>query len=121
MAETSINATEAKTSEGVTAEQSHKTEVKVDLSGMNASVDEKIKAVQTEMNAKMDAILGLLQTKAPAQTEKIDATKGVVKTESKKDEKLDNSLVVEIADSGKGFQIWRNYNKEDCKYKRLVR
>lgn len=51
-----------------------------------------------------------------------DKTKGEVGSEEKEEETTEEGLVIEKADTGKGFQIWRDYSKESTgKFKRLSR
>ena len=50
-----------------------------------------------------------------------DETKGVV-GDSEEEEESDENVVIEKADSGRGFQIYRDYSKDSSgKLKRLVR
>ncbi len=51
-----------------------------------------------------------------------DETKGTVGEEETEETQTEESLVIEKADTGKGFQIWRDYSKESAgKFKRLSR
>ncbi len=59
----------------------------------------------------------------PAEKEKSepeDETKGVV-GEPEEEETTEEGLVIEKADSGKGFQIYRDYTKSSERFDRLVR
>jgi len=109
-------------SEGVT-EQKHITEVKVDMSGMQAIAD--LKEQNNAMQKQMEILLGKLDAMkqvSPVVPEvKEDKTKGIVKEEVKTEKRIEDGIVVEKADSGKGFQIWRDYSKENCRFKRLAR
>ena len=101
------------------AEEKHTTEFKVDISGMTALI-EKQNAVIAEMSNKLDIMAKERQTPSIVPEVK-DKTVGIVKEEVKVEEKKDDGLVLEKADFGKGFQIWRNYNKYHDKLKRLSR
>ena len=119
--------------EGVTTENIQKIEVKADISGVNSIVKEEVgRAIESsekktnEMFEKIMKELELLK-QPPAKmeievkTEKKDSTKGIVTEEVKKVESK-GDIVFEMADTGKGFQIYRDYNKENSnKFKRLIR
>jgi len=112
--------------EGVTTEQKHTTEVKVDMSGMLTEMADVKKelAESKKSNAEIKEILTKLldQKQTPVVPEvKEDKTKGIVKEDKKVETKVEDGMVIEKADSGKGFQIWRDYSKENCKFKRLAR
>lgn len=82
-----------------------------------AELTEKIRA---EEKAKLMTEIEASKVIAPLQVSE-DKTKGEVS--SKKEEIIsDNSLIVEKADIGKGFQIWKDFSKDNtCKFKRLIR
>ncbi len=51
-----------------------------------------------------------------------DETKGTVGTETEEEESTEEGLVIEKADTGRGFQIYRDYDKDETgKFKRLSR
>ena len=54
------------------------------------------------------------------KTEPKDETKGSVGTNDEEDS-AEESLVVEKAETGKGFEIWRDYTKDTDRFKRLAR
>ena len=97
-----------------------KTEVNVDMS----AVTEAIKSLK-------DEIADLKKVKEQEQPsieepkkEPEDETKGEVAVEPEEEKETSESVVLEQAESGKGFAIWRDYSKEDpgiTKLKRLVR
>ena len=112
-----------------TIEEKVKTEVKLDIGLteiMKTLVDE-IKSVKVEL-AEMKKVKQEIAppAKAIAEEEKpkvIDETKGIINNKNVA-ESSDN-VVIERADMGKGFQIYRDYSKlqkdESCKLKRLIR
>lgn len=108
--------------DSVKTEEKHTTEVKVDMSGMQNAVITELKN-QNEALTKQIGILteavGKLQP--PVVEIKEVKTKGIVREEAKIDEVVKDGCVIEKADSGRGFQIYKNYDKETCKFKRLVR
>ena len=104
-------------------EMTKTTEIKVDMSGMqNAIITEQASQIKA-LSEKMDIMMKIVELQKQPQVMEIkeDKTKGIVKEEVKKEEIKADGIVIEKADSGKGFQIYRNYNKEDCKFKRLIR
>ena len=81
------------------------------------------KEVDLRVEAKMKE---LKENTPPEQLEKEkpiveDETKGVVADESDETEEIEESFVVEKADMGKGFQIYRDTNTLPDKFKRLRR
>jgi len=110
-------AEEIKTDEKTT----NTTEIKVDMSGMqNAIITEQAAQIKA-LSEKMDAMMKIVELQKQPPVVMEDKTKGIVKEEAKVEEKINDGIVVEKADFGKGFQIYRNYDKENCKFKRLVR
>ena len=120
MAEENKNLTEK--SEGVKEEKTQVTEIKVDMSGVLTTIDE-IKKSDIELKETLKQILEIVrQPPVKLETEKKDETKGIVKEMKKEEVKTDESLVLEKAETGKGFQMWRDYTKENSgKFKRLIR
>lgn len=55
------------------------------------------------------------------KSEPEDETKGVVGEPEKEEEATEEGLVIEKADTGKGFQIYRDYSKTAERFNRLVR
>ena len=94
----------------------HKTEINVDMS----AVTEAIKSLKEEIVA-----LKKVKEEEPAVEEpKVeDKTKGeVAPEEPEADAETTESMVLEQAESGKGFAIWRDYSKDNSgKLKRLIR
>lgn len=101
-------------------EMTKTTEIKVDMSGMQNAVIEELKAQNKALSEKMDAMMKIVELQKQPQVME-DKTKGIVKEEVKTEEKKNDGIVVEKAEFGKGFQIYRNYDKENCRFKRLVR
>ncbi len=120
MTEESKNLTENK-SEGVTE---HTTEVKVDMSGM-LKVIEELKAQNKMLSDKLDVVTAKIAEKQspPVIPEaKPNQTKGIVAEEVKNMPKMDASLVVERAEFGKGFEIYRDVSKDvSAQFIRLAR
>ena len=105
-----------------TGEITKTTEIKVDMSGMQNAIIEKQEAQIKALSEKMDAMMKIVEQRQPQVMEtKENKTVGIVKEEAKVAEIKNNDIVIEKADFGKGFQIYRNYDKESCKFKRLVR
>lgn len=102
-------------------EMTKTTEIKVDMSGMQNAVIEELKAQNKALSEKMDAMMKLVELQKQPPVVMEDKTKGIVKEEAKVEEKKIDGVVLEQAEFGKGFQIYRNYDKESCKFKRLVR
>ena len=50
-----------------------------------------------------------------------DETKGEVGTDAEEEDTAEEALVVERAEVGKGFEIWRDYSKDTGRFKRLAR
>lgn len=102
-------------------EKVHNTNVNVDMS----AVTEAIKALKDEI-ADLKKVKEEDAEEPEAPTEPVeDETKGEVAAEEPEAEaeETTESLVLEQAETGKGFAIWRDYSKEseDTKLKRLIR
>jgi len=80
-------------------------------------VEEKIAEKMKEMTPPK---LVKEQEEEQEKPEPEDETKGTVGGEETEDVETE-SLVIEKADTGKGFQIWRDYSKDTGKFKRLSR
>lgn len=80
---------------------------------------ELIEKIRAEEKAKIIAEIEASKVITPLKTE--DKTKGEVS--SKAEEKVSSDgIVIEKADTGKGFQIWKDFSKENSgKFKRLIR
>jgi len=113
---------EEKPEEAPAEEKFHKTEINVDMSGVQKQLAEL---------AKQIAELKVKEQEEPAPVEEpekkeepADETKGEVAPKEPEEEETSESLVLEQAETGKGFAIWRDYSKEDSetsKLKKLIR
>ncbi len=113
---------EAKEEEKPAAEE--KISVNVDMSGvqkqlaeMSKQISELVKVKEQEPEAEEPA-----EEEKPTEEPK-DETKGEVASEEPKEEstEAEEGFVVEQAETGKGFAIWRDYSKSPGNLKRLVR
>ncbi len=81
-----------------------------------------IEQLEGEEEPKEESTPPAEEPKEEKTEEAEDETKGAVGTESEEDEVAEESAVIEKAETGRGFQIWRDYSKEDAgKFKRLSR
>ena len=103
-----------------------KINVNIDMSGVQKQIAELSKQV-AEL-AKVKEQEDTPPAEKPAEEEKPakepeDETKGEVggEEESEESEPAEEGYVIEKADTGKGFAIWRDYDKTPGKFKRLVR
>jgi hypothetical protein len=80
------------------------------------------KAVAAEVKKQLENAQPL-EEETPAKTPVEDETQGTVGTEpSENDDEVEEGLVVERAETGKGFAMYRNYTSENAgKFKRLCR
>ncbi len=104
--------------EPVAEEKVHNTNVNVDMS----AVTEAIKSLREDI-AGLKKIKEQEPVEEPKEEPK-DETKGEVTVKEPEEAETSESVVLEQAESGKGFAIWRDYSKEDpiaTKFKRLVR
>jgi len=123
-AEDKEEAKEEGTDEEVAEEKLQKTVINnsIDMSAfteMVKSLKEEIKELKKEMADEKEK-----DSENPsAEDAPKDETKGEVKTDAEEDEdkEVDEGMHYEKADTGKGFQLWRDYTSEDCKFKRLLR
>lgn len=118
--------------EEVAEEKVHRTEVKLDMSAMT-TIAEQIKALTEQVSVLSKRITENDEEKEqpPAEEEPkveqpkekpVDETKGEVVAEPEVEaEETSEGFVIEKADSGRGFQIWRDYSKDAGKFKRLSR
>ena len=95
-----------------TRESEHKTEINVDMTGVQKQIAELKEEIQR------------LEGKKVTKSSFVDETSGIVGTnvEEDVDESRDSGLVLEQAETGKGFALYRDYSKDESgKLKRLVR
>ena len=95
-----------------TRESEHKTEINVDMTGVQKQIAELKEEIQR------------LEGKKSSGSSFVDETSGIVGTnvEEDVDESGDSGLVLEQAETGKGFALYRDYSKDSSgKLKRLVR
>jgi hypothetical protein len=82
--------------------------------------EEVLKAVDEKMNAKVEVKTESVNPSVSVIVKKVDETKGIVASKTDVEEELSSDIVYEAADTGRGFQIWRNYTDTN-KFKRLAR
>lgn len=118
--------TEAK--EVIGMEKSHETIVNnnVDMSAVVEVLKDfkaEMKSMREEMNAIKVAKESITSNNSPVKNESIEnKTKGIVGNKEVVEDTNSDSLVVERADYGEGFAIYKDYNKDlTGKFKRLVR
>jgi len=94
-----------------------KINVNVDMSGVQNQIAELSKQI-----AEMLKVREQEPVEKPAE-ETADETKGEVVSDEEKEEPevAEEGYVVEQAETGKGFSIWRDYSKTPGKFKRLAR
>ncbi len=118
---------EAVKTEEVKTEEVKTEMVKVDMSEVNASISALAEQVSklTKKVAEQDNVPAPVEqstedeiSKAPAEDE---TTGEVGEDESSNEEVAEESFVVEKADVGRGFQIYRDYSKDSGKFNRLCR
>ena len=94
-----------------------------------ADLKEKVRVAEFEDRVRKE-VVKQLKVKEDKKSEKDeepkeepeDKTKGEVGTEEPSEETTEEGVVIEKADVGKGFQIWKDYSKDSSgKLKRLIR
>jgi len=90
-----------------------KINVNVDMSGVQNQIAELSKQIAEMLKVK----------EQESEEEPTDETKGEVVSDEEKEEPevAEEGYVVEQAETGKGFSIWRDYSKTPGKFKRLAR
>ena len=116
--------------EEVAEEKIHKTEVKVDMSAVTEALNSlraevvEMKKVREQETPPADKTAEEEKPEETPAAEPADETKGVVATEpeAEAEETVDESMVCEKAETGKGFQIYTDFSKDTSgKFKRLIR
>jgi len=90
------------------------------ISASMNKMEEKIKALDEKMNTKVEVKTESVNPSVSVIEKKANETKGIVASKTEVDEDLSSDIVYEQADTGRGFQIWRNYT-DKSKFKRLAR
>ena len=95
----------------------------VDMSAVTEAIkalSDEVKSMKKEM-AEEEKEVETKSDNPSAEEAPEDETKGEVVSDAEEPaEEAEESMHYEKADTGKGFQIWRDYTK-DCKFKRLLR
>ena len=113
---------ETTSTETATEEIDHNTNVNVDMSAVTEAIRLLSEKVESLTKVKEEAEEETTKEEPEVATE--DETKGEVAVEDPEESETTESMVLEQAESGKGFAIWRDYSKEvagESKLKRLIR